>query len=192
VVVSILLAAPVATLAARAGDRLDHRRPPRLGAAAVLEEEETPQRHALLLGYGRVGRTVARILEARGFPFIAVDADYPLVRSAARGGAPVIYGEAGSPAVLDEAGIGQARILVVALPDALATRQAVSYALARNSRIQIIARAHSEADELALRRMGVDRVVLAEREVGNELVRHALHRYGISEREIEAILRRGT
>lgn len=192
VVVSILLAAPMATLAARVGDRLDRRRPPRLGAAAVLDEEEPPQRHALLLGYGRVGRTVARILEARGFPFIAVDADYPLVRAAFRDGAPVIYGEAGSPAVLDEAGIGQARILVVALPDALATRQAVAYALARNSRIQIIARAHSEADELALRRMGVDRVVLAEREVGNELVRHALHRYGISEREIEAILRRGT
>ena len=66
----------------------------------------------------------------------------------------------------------------------------MTYARYRNARIEIVARAHSEADELALRHMGVERVVLAERQVGNELVRHALHRYGISEREVDAILRR--
>ena len=47
-----------------------------------------------------------------------------------------------------------------------------------------------ESDEAELRRMGVSRVVLAEHEVGNELVRHALRRYGISERELDAIVRR--
>ncbi len=188
VVLSILLAGPMAAVSTALGERLDRRRPP--PRPPLSGEEGGPRRHALILGYGRVGRTVARILEARGFPFVAVDADYPLVRDAARDGVPVIYGEAGSPAVLDEAGIAEARILVVALPDALATRQAVAHARLRNPRIQIVARAHSETDELALRRMGVERVVLAERQLGNELVRHALHRYGISEREVDAILRR--
>ncbi len=190
VVLSIVLAGPVAGVSARIGDRLDRRRQPRRDGGPRMEGGEELRRHALVLGYGRVGKTVTRILEARGFPFIAVDADYPLVRAAAARGVPVIYGEAGSPAVLDEAGIARARILVIALPDALATRQAVTYARYRNARIEIVARAHSEADELALRHMGVERVVLAERQVGNELVRHALHRYGISEREVDAILRR--
>ncbi len=191
VVISILLAGPVADISGRIGDRLDRRRRPGpAGPPAVDAEEVPPHRHALILGYGRVGKTVARILEARGFPFVAVDADYPLVRAAAARGVPVIYGEAGTPAVLDQAGVAEARILVVALPDALATRQAVTYARFRNARIEIVARAHSEADELALRQIGVERVVLAERQVGNELVRHALRRYGISEREVDAILRR--
>ncbi len=190
VVISILLAGPMAAVSARIGDRLDRRRQPRRDRNATTDVGAELHRHALVLGYGRVGKTVTRILEARGFPFIAVDADYPLVRAAAARGVPVIYGEAGSPAVLDEAGVARARILVIALPDALATRQAVTYARFRNARIEIVARAHSEADELALRRMGVERVVLAERQLGNELVRHALRRYGISEREVDAILRR--
>ena len=79
-------------------------------------------------------------------------------------------------------------MLVVAVPDALATRQAVEYALSRNPRIEIVARAHSETEESDLRRLGVARVVLAEREVGNELVRHALRRFGVSDREVAAIL----
>ncbi len=204
VVISIVLAGPGSVLAAGVGDRLDRLRPGSVAAgvegvarvgdaadAALAHGDAEPiHRHAVILGYGRVGHTVARVMEGRGFPFVAVDADYPLVRSARIAGAPVLYGDAGTPAVLEEARIAEARVLIIAVPDALATRQAVAYARTRNARIEIVARAHSEADELELRRMGVERVVLAERQVGNELVRHALRRYGISEREVEAILRR--
>jgi CPA2 family monovalent cation:H+ antiporter-2 len=100
----------------------------------------------------------------------------------------VIYGEAGTPSVLDQARIADCHALVVAIPDALATRQAVLYALGRNPRIEIVARAHSEAEEAELRRMGVARVVVAERELGTQLVRHALRRFGVSDREVAAII----
>lgn len=193
VVLSIVLAGPMATVSARIGDRLGRRRAG--GDTAALRRVEADRvgelrRHAVILGYGRVGRTVARVLEGRGFAHVAVDADYPLVRAARERGVAAIYGDAGQPAVLDEARVEAARVLIVALPDALATRQAVRYARARNPQIEIVARAHSESDEAELRAMGVVRVVLAERQLGAELVRHALRRYGISEREVEAILRR--
>jgi len=45
-------------------------------------------------------------------------------------------------------------------------------------------------DEAELRRMGVAHVITAERQLGNELVRHTLLRYGVSDREIDVILRR--
>ena len=45
-----------------------------------------------------------------------------------------------------------------------------------------------EAEESELRGLGAARVVLAEREVGNELVRHALRRFGVSDREVAALL----
>jgi hypothetical protein len=51
-----------------------------------------------------------------------------------------------------------------------------------------VARAHSETEETDLRKLGAMRVVVAEREVGNELVRHALRRFGVSDREVAAIL----
>jgi CPA2 family monovalent cation:H+ antiporter-2 len=148
------------------------------------------RRHTIVAGYGAVGRTVARVLEARRIPWVAIDADYPMVRTALDSGVPIIYGNAGTPSVMDVAGIDQASTVVFAMHDPLAIRQAVRHALQRNERLHVVARAHSAQEEGELRRLGVARVITAERELGNELVRHTLWRYGVSEREIDAILRR--
>jgi CPA2 family monovalent cation:H+ antiporter-2 len=189
VVLSILLAGPLAAGTARLGDWLGSRADP---AAALPEVSPAARmrRHTVVAGYGAVGRTVARVLEARGIPWVAVDADYPMVQNALASGIPIIYGNAGTPSVLDVARIDQASTVVFAMDDALAIRQGVHHALARNERLHIVARAHSAQEEGELRRLGVARVITAERELGHELVRHTLWRYGVSEREIDAILRR--
>ncbi|HET7645042.1 MAG TPA: cation:proton antiporter [Candidatus Limnocylindria bacterium] len=186
VVISILLAQPLYSVAGRIGDWANEV----VGRPDLPGEEPGSglRRHAVILGYGRVGRAVARVLQSRGFSWVAVDGEYAVAREARAGGAPVIYGEAGTPSVLDQARIADCHALVVAIPDALATRQAVLYALGRNPRIEIVARAHSEAEEAELRRMGVARVVVAERELGTQLVRHALRRFGVSDREVAAII----
>ncbi len=189
VVISILTAEPLAEGARRLGQRLDRAvRAPAEMVDAGDDAASDLRRHAVILGYGRVGRAVARTLESRGFAWVAVDGDYAVAREAAKAGARVIYGEAGAQSVLDRAGIDHCHALIVAIPDALATRQAVVYARSRNARVEIVARAHSEAEDVELRRLGVARVVLAEREVGNELLRHALRRFGVSDREAVAIL----
>lgn len=186
VVLSILTAEPLLAAARVVGRRLDSLADRR--APADDEPAAELRRHAVILGYGRVGRSVGRVLGSRGFGWVAIDGDYGVAREARAGGAPLIYGDAGTPSVLDHARVVDAHTLVVAIPDALAARQAVIYARSRNPRIEIVARAHSEAEESDLRRLGVARVVLAEREVGNELIRHALRRFGVSDREVAAIL----
>jgi CPA2 family monovalent cation:H+ antiporter-2 len=189
VVLSILAAGPLAAATARAGDWLDRRAPATTQPAETSPAAEM-RRHTIVAGYGAVGRTVARVLEARGIPWVAVDADYPMVRGALANGLPIIYGNAGTPSVLDVAGVDQASTVVFAMDDPLAIRQAVRYARQRNERLHIVARAHSAQEEGELRRLGAARVITAERELGNELLRHTLWRYGVSEREIDAILRR--
>ncbi len=186
-VFSILLAGPVFYGSGRLADALERR------ASRVperLEDLHPPRRHAVVLGYGRVGRQIGRMLESRSFPWMAVDIDFPLVRRSRGAGAPVIYGDAGTPSILDAAGIADARLLIIAHPDAMAARQAVAHARRSNPRIEIVARAHSEVDEAELRRLGVARVVIAERQVGDALVRHTLRRFGVSDREIDVVLRR--
>ena len=186
VVISILTAEPLLAATRRIGTRFDRttRREPLPGdePAAGL------RRHAIILGYGRAGRAVARVLGSRGFGWVAIDGDYSLAREAREAGAAIIYGEAGAPSVLDQARVTDAHAVIVAIPDALATRQAVVYALSRNPRIEIVARAHSDVEEADLRRLGVARVVVAERELGHELIRHALRRFGVSDREVAAFL----
>ena len=187
VVISIVTAQPLLAGGRWLGDRLD-----RLADRLTDAEEDTTaeglRRHAVILGYGRVGRSVARVLESRGFAWVAVDGDYEVAREGTLAGGRVIYGEAGAPPVLDRARVDHCHAVIVAIPDALATRQAVAYAMTRNPRVEIVARAHSEAEEAELRRLGVARVVVAEREVGNQLVRHALRRFGVSDREAAAIM----
>jgi monovalent cation:H+ antiporter-2, CPA2 family len=186
VVISILTAEPLLAGARRIGDALDARarRPP----LAEDEPARGMRRHAVILGYGHVGHSVARVLGSRGFAWVAIESDIGVARSARQAGMPVMFGEAGSSSVLDRAGITEAHELVVAIPDALAARQAVTYARSRNPRIEIVAQAHSEAEEDSLRRLGAARVVVADRELGNELIRHSLRRFGVSDREVVAIL----
>ena len=186
VVLSILTAEPLLAGARWIGDALDarlNRRP--------LPGDDPPKlrRHAVILGYGRVGHSVARVLGSRGFGWIAVEGDYAVASEARAAGAPVIYGDAGAPSVLDQASIASAHALVVAVPDALAAQQAIAYAMSNNPRIEVVARAHSDAEEAELRRLGASRVVVAERELGSELIRHALRRFGVSDREVAAILK---
>jgi monovalent cation:H+ antiporter-2, CPA2 family len=186
VVISILTAQPLLAGASRIGDALEARAklPPLEGD----EPGREMRRHAVILGYGRVGHSVARVLGSRGFAWVAIEGDFHVAREARQAGAPVIFGEAGTASVLDRAGVVNAHALVVAIPDALATRQAVAYARDRNPRLEIVARAHSDAEEIELRRLGAARVVVSERELGNQLIRHALRRFGVSDREVAAIL----
>jgi monovalent cation:H+ antiporter-2, CPA2 family len=189
VVLSIVAAGPVARLAAAMGDGLE-RRFPAGGMAESSEVAAGLRRHVVLVGYGVIGRTVGRMLEARSIPWVAIDADYPMVRRALGAGTPLVYGDGATPAVLDAARIDAASTLVIALDDPLATMQAAAYAMSRNERLYVLARAHSALEEAELRRIGVAHVITAERHLGNELVRHTLVRYGISEREVDTILRR--
>jgi len=190
IVATVVIAAPVAGLSARLGDRLELRFPvPPLPGPA--EPAAGMRRHVVILGYGHVGKAVARVLEGRGFPWVAADADYAMVRAATTGGAPLVYGDAGTPSVLDALRVADAGTMVVTVPDALAARQAIEYALRSNPNLHVVVRAHSAQDEAELRRLGAARIVTAERELGHELVRHALRRYGVSDQEIAAILRRG-
>ena len=189
VVLSIVTAAPLNALIGRMGGRLDaagslgRRIPGEIELAGL-------RRHAVVLGYGQVGRSICRVLATRGFGWVAVDADYGRVRSAREAGSPVIFGDAGAPSVLEQARVSDASVLVVAISDALATLQAVEYAVRHNPRLAVVARADSSAEEAELRRAGALHVVVAQRELGNELVRHALRRFGVSDREVAAILRR--
>ncbi|MEO8510941.1 MAG: cation:proton antiporter [Chloroflexota bacterium] len=190
VILSMIAAGPVLRVSERLADALDRRLPDRRPMPPLAMPDAPLRRHAVILGYGRTGSTVARVLEARGFAWIAIDGDYTVARVAREAGRAVMFGSIGAPSMLDSANIGEAHTLLVCVPDAIATRQAVAYARRRNPRLGVVARAQSERDADELRHMGVERVIVAERQLSNELVRHALRRFGISDREISAIVER--
>jgi CPA2 family monovalent cation:H+ antiporter-2 len=99
-----------------------------------------------------------------------------------------VFGDAGSPEVLQRLGIGRARVLAVAISDPLATEAAVRYATNAYPRLDVIARARSREQLRKLRELGATEVVQPEFEAGLELIRHVLHVHGLDQRQVSAIV----
>jgi CPA2 family monovalent cation:H+ antiporter-2 len=74
--------------------------------------------HAVVAGYGRVGSFVARLLDRLEKPFVVVEANPSRADEAREAGFPTVYGDASTVPVLEAAGVGEARLIVLAIPDA--------------------------------------------------------------------------
>ena len=63
------------------------------------------QQHAIVVGYGRVGKVVCALLREHGVPYIAADSDAPTVTRDRRNGHDVYYGDAADPRFLETCGL---------------------------------------------------------------------------------------
>jgi monovalent cation:H+ antiporter-2, CPA2 family len=139
--------------------------------------------HAVVAGYGRVGSFVARLLHRLEKPFVVVEANPSRADEAREVGLPTVYGDASTTPVLEAAGIGEARLVVVTVPDAIAVRLAVERAKALAPQAEILVRAESVEQLEDLGRLGVYEAVQPELEAGLELARQALARLGVEAEE---------
>jgi CPA2 family monovalent cation:H+ antiporter-2 len=77
-------------------------------SAAMRETEATlavaERDHVVICGFGRVGQNIARVLEATGFEYIALDLDPYPIRVGRQAGDPVMYGDASQVKVLEMSG----------------------------------------------------------------------------------------
>jgi CPA2 family monovalent cation:H+ antiporter-2 len=134
-----------------------------------------PRNHAILCGYGRVGSLVGRALEARGVPYVVIEQERGQVEALEKRGILALHGDGGDRALLEQVNLPAAQLLVVAIPDPLATRHIVEEARQRNPDLPIIARTHSQEEYAHLQDRQVE-AVLAEREAGLAMERLALER----------------
>ena len=202
-VVSILLS-PLATqvadrLAAGVERRMDQPAPavspPTPGTPPVSRSERSIE-HAedearlsiVVLGGGRVGRTVVRAVRNRGFRCVVVDRDARRLEEIARTGAATLFGDAANVHILQRAGLDRARVLVVAIGDPLTARLATERALRINPRLTVATRARGPREIQELRSAGAGRLADPEAEAAFELARHALQRMGVSGPELAGIV----
>lgn len=121
--------------------------------------------HAVLVGYGRVGRVLAEQLGARGLPFVVVESRRDLVEALRERGQPAVLGDAQLPEVLAQAHLQHARLLVVATPDMLAVRQIARTAQALRPGVKVLLRTHSADEAELLAEANLGEVFYAEREL---------------------------
>ncbi|WP_419898311.1 cation:proton antiporter domain-containing protein [Roseomonas sp. USHLN139] len=150
------------------------RRPPPHAALPGL------QGHAILVGYGRVGRTIAAALRRHNLPLVLVEEDRHVADRARADALPVIWGDAAREEVLNAARPRQAKLLILALPGAYEARQVMALVRAVNPAIEVAVRTHDD-DEIAWLRQegGVGLAVMGEREVALGMADFALQRLGV-------------
>ena len=134
--------------------------------------------HAIVVGWGRVGRIVVEGLESMDLPTAVIEQDRQRTIELRAMGVPTVLGDAAASGVLEHAHAATAKVLVLAAPESFQTERIIELARAQNPEIEIAVRASSESEVAALAKQGVGLAIMGEREVAFGLMDYALRRLG--------------
>ena len=151
--------------------------------------------HVIIAGYGLNGRNLARVLRAAGIPYRIIELNIESIRAGRKQGEPILYGDGTRREVLHAARIEAARVLVVAISDATATRRIAALAREMNPNLHIIVRTRFVSEMNGLYALGVQQVIPEEFETSLEIFARVLREYGLSrqyiQQQVEMIRREG-
>jgi len=137
-------------------------------------------RQVVLVGYGRVGRRIAAALTAHDIPFVVAEQNRELVEKLRADGVAAVWGDAADAAVLIQAHIARARVLVVATADAIDVRQMIRTAHMLNPSIETVIRSHNEDEARLLTQETSATVFLGEQELAQAMAQAVIHRAALA------------
>jgi CPA2 family monovalent cation:H+ antiporter-2 len=145
--------------------------------------------HVVLVGHGRVGRTIAQALAREGLPYVVVERDHRTVERLRAAGVPAVFGDAAREGVLAQAHPERARLLVVAAPDPFHARHVVELARRAHPGIDAVVRTHSAEEQAYFERLGVGQALMGEHQLALGMARYALAAFGCDDGRAERTLR---
>jgi monovalent cation:proton antiporter-2 (CPA2) family protein len=132
--------------------------------------------HVILAGFGRVGQTIGRLLEAQKVPYIALDLDAGRLGACRAHGLPVFYGDASRKDVLERARADHAAVIVVTMDDPKRAARTVATIRQAWPRVPILVRArdrvHASELEQASAAGTVPETVEASLQLAAQTMRH--------------------
>lgn len=137
-------------------------------------EREKLSGQVVLVGFGRVGRRIADDLVARGVHFVVAEQNREVVEQLRGRGIPAVAGNAAEPAVLIQAHITHAALLVIATPDTFHVRRMVEIARMLNPAVKVVVRSHNEGEAALLREDTGGKVFVGEQELAASMTRHVM------------------
>ena len=176
----------------RIGARLRPVREVGPGAAAASGPPELPAPvlpKAVVVGYGPVGQTLCRILEAFRVDPCIIDLHSSTVRELGAGGYRAVFGDAGQREVLIAAGIREASYLLVTVPDYRTRAQVIVMAHLLNPALHVISRARYMQERSGLEDAGANLVAYEEVEVAAALARMLLLDLGVPDADVHEELK---
>lgn len=155
---------------------LDRRTDP-FAELPMSTERKLLEGQVVLVGYGRVGRRIAQSLTEQGIPFVIAEQNREIVEGLRKKGIAAVSGNAADPAVLVQAHIQNAAMLVIATPETIDFRKMSEAASMLQPSIEIVVRTHNEEESTLLRKDGVGTVFYGEEELAKGMTKHILDRF---------------
>ena len=144
----------------------------------AVESLET-ERHVIILGYGRNGQHIARLLDAEGVRYVALDLDTERVREAALAGDAVVFADCARREALIAAGVLRAAAVVITFGDSAAAVRVLAHIHSLNESVPVVARARTDDDIARLSAAGASEIVPEALESGLMLASHTLVWIGV-------------
>ncbi len=128
---------------------------------------------------------MAETLEQAGQPYLVIEERQEIVEELRARKIEVIAGNAAQPGLLEAANVASARWLISAIPNPFESGSLIEHAQAANSSVEIIARAHSDAEVDYLEKLGASLIIMGEREIARGISEHILGRAGATTAPID-------
>ena len=153
------------------------------------------QDHAIVVGYGPTGRTVAAGMQALGIPYVVSEMNANTVQAEKQKGVPIVLSDCTRMSALQALGVERARIVVLAVNDSAATSRIAQLCRQLAPEAHVLARAVYTAEADGLRRAGAHDVVPQELEASVEMLVRVLRRFLVADdqigRLVQDVRRRG-
>lgn len=158
--------------------------------AVVGRESADLNHHILLLGCGRVGGTVAAVLDASQIPYLALERNHDNFQRARRQGCRVVLADASRPRLLSAAGLQRARLLVITFDSRRAVHRILYQVRQENPSLATLVSIRDDLEARFFTDMGASVVFPENVAAGLALGDRALMLAGLSEEEAAAIVKR--
>lgn len=156
--------------------RLERRQDP-FAQLPMSTESKFLKGQVVLVGFGRVGSRVAEALDARNIPYVVAEQNREQVEALRKQGIAAVAGNAAEPAVLIQAHIANAAMLVIATPDPVDIRQMADTARKLNPGIEIVLRTYNADEAQLLTKEGIGKVFFSEDELAKSITSHITTRF---------------
>ena len=150
----------------------------------LRQQLEAVDHHILILGYGRVGQSISRFLREDELNYVALDADPIHVQEANKAGEPVFYGDCRKPDLLQAAGLGKARMVVICIDSSKATQATLKSIRKLNPDVPVLVRTRDDSLMDTLKDEGATEVIPEVLESSLLIVSHVLTMLGQPEASI--------
>jgi Trk K+ transport system NAD-binding subunit len=124
----------------------------------------------------------------REISFVVIEQDYTTAMALRGQGVRVLHGHGEDPELLDQAGIREARMLLVTATQPVSARRAIEHAHSMNPQLDVIARVHHHSLLSALAGLPRTQVIQGDVEVAYAMARFMLRASGVSAIETEALI----